>query len=62
MMLQVMAAAQGGANLSAAKVAKGIWLREGWRGFCAGMTARIMSIAPESAIVWLLYESMKKFI
>mmetsp|Transcript_8646 Transcript_8646/g.24860 ORF Transcript_8646/g.24860 Transcript_8646/m.24860 type:complete len:310 (+) Transcript_8646:278-1207(+) len=57
--LQVLSAGKVGAGLSASKIAREIWLKEGLAGFFAGTSARVMSIAPGCAISWLLYENIK---
>uniref|UniRef100_A0A061R0Q2 Mitochondrial carrier family n=1 Tax=Tetraselmis sp. GSL018 TaxID=582737 RepID=A0A061R0Q2_9CHLO len=57
--LQVLAAAHGSSGLNARRVAWDIWRKEGFRGFFAGSLPRVLSIASESAIVWLLYEKLK---
>mmetsp|Transcript_45005 Transcript_45005/g.113944 ORF Transcript_45005/g.113944 Transcript_45005/m.113944 type:complete len:258 (+) Transcript_45005:168-941(+) len=60
--LQVLAAAPRGSQLTGLQVARQVLRTEGWRGFYAGTGARVMSIAPESAIVWLLYEYFKNIL
>ncbi|GMH35839.1 hypothetical protein BSKO_03707 [Bryopsis sp. KO-2023] len=38
---------------------KSLWVNEGWRGLTRGYGARIASIAPQSALAWMLYETAK---
>ena len=38
------------------------WRREGWRGFYRGLTPQLLKTAPSSAITFLIYETVVKFI
>ena len=38
------------------------WRKEGWRGFYRGLTPQLLKTAPSSAITFLIYETVVKFI
>ena len=57
--LQVLTAAPGGRGLSAGAVARGMWAAEGPSAFWAGLSARLLHIAPGCALSWALYEHVK---
>ena len=48
--------------MTSSQILKELWLREGWQGLFAGTGARVMSIAPGSAISWMLYEKIIKLL
>lgn len=48
--------------ITAASIAKQLWLHEGWKGLFAGTGARVMSIAPGCAISWLMYERIMQIL
>ena len=52
----------GNQQVTSSQLLKELWLREGWRGLFAGTGARVMSIAPGSAISWMLYEKIMKLL
>jgi hypothetical protein len=43
------------------QVLRDLLAREGPRGLAAGMTARVLSIAPGCALSWSLYETFKQW-
>ena len=47
-------------KVTSSQLLKDLWAREGWRGLFAGTWARVLSIAPGSAISWMLYEKLIK--
>lgn len=55
--VQVLSVGPNGSGVTAVSVAKRIWAQEGWRGFTRGMSARILTLAPGTAVSWMLYET-----
>jgi len=51
-----------GQNLSAMEVVKGIYKERGWRGYWAGVSTRILRVAPGQAITWAVLESVLNLI
>lgn len=51
-----------GQNLSASQVIKGIYTEAGIRGYWAGVSTRILRVAPGQAITWAVLESVLNFI
>jgi solute carrier family 25 citrate transporter 1 len=51
-----------GQNLSAMEVVKGIYQERGLRGYWAGVSTRIMRVAPGQAITWAVLESVLNII
>ena len=43
-------------------VMRSTWRKEGWRGFYRGLTPQLLKTAPSSAITFLIYETVVKFI
>ena len=43
-------------------VMRSTWRNEGWRGFYRGLTPQLLKTAPSSAITFLIYETVVKFI
>lgn len=38
-----------------------IWERDGWKGLRRGMTPRVLTVAPSTAISWMSYEFFSEF-
>lgn len=57
--LQVLSGTQEGKSLTAVRVARQLLRQEGAAALLKGCAARIMTIAPGSALSWALYETIK---
>jgi Mitochondrial carrier protein len=49
-------------RISAYQVGIDMVQKEGWRAAWAGLTARILTIAPGCAVTWAVYEEIKTFL
>lgn len=47
---------------TAADFLRSLWVQEGWQGLRRGLGARILTIAPQTALGWTLYEGVKGFV
>lgn len=56
---QVLPAASAGGALA---LARSMWAREGPRVFLKGATARLLTLAPGTALSWMVYEPLKRML
>ncbi|KAG2428620.1 hypothetical protein HYH02_014321 [Chlamydomonas schloesseri] len=60
--LQVLSACEAHARVTAWSLAKQMWAKEGARVFMTGVGARILQLAPGTALSWVIYEPVKRFL
>lgn len=49
-------------NIKSTQIVKEIFQKEGLKGFLKGLGSRIAVLAPQTALVWIIYEKLNHFI
>ncbi|KAG2501042.1 hypothetical protein HYH03_000861 [Edaphochlamys debaryana] len=60
--LQVLSACEAHARTTAWTLAREMWAREGAAVFMTGLGARLLQLAPGTALSWVVYEPVKRFL
>ncbi|KAG2435115.1 hypothetical protein HXX76_007200 [Chlamydomonas incerta] len=60
--LQVLSACEAHARVTAWSLARRMWAEEGARVFMSGVVPRILQLAPGTALSWVIYEPVKRFL
>ncbi|PNW86541.1 hypothetical protein CHLRE_02g090900v5 [Chlamydomonas reinhardtii] len=60
--LQVLSACAAHARVTAWSLARQMWAQEGARVFMTGVGPRILQLAPGTALSWVIYEPVKRFL